>query len=128
MSSKHGMPQRGDPLPTRSNWLSILTFMMVLLLILMAFYVVADEQTSIFHFIRERLYAEILISVVAVILAAFVSVQVLLQARAQRRILEALRNSEERYRTLFERVPVGLYRTTPDGQILDANPDRQSVV
>lgn len=34
----------------------------------------------------------------------------------------ALRKSEEQYRGLFERVPVGLYRTTPEGQILDANP------
>ncbi len=35
---------------------------------------------------------------------------------------EMLRESEERYRTLFERIPVGHYRTTPDGQFLDANP------
>jgi len=35
---------------------------------------------------------------------------------------EALRESEERYRSLFEDIPVGLYRTTPVGQILDANP------
>ena len=33
----------------------------------------------------------------------------------------ALRESEARYRSLFDRVPVGLYRTTPDGKILDAN-------
>jgi PAS domain S-box-containing protein len=39
-----------------------------------------------------------------------------------RRSEEALRFSEERYRTLFERIPVALYRSTPDGQILDANP------
>jgi PAS domain S-box-containing protein len=32
-----------------------------------------------------------------------------------------LRKSEERYRTLFDGVPVGLYRTTPTGQILDVN-------
>ena len=32
-----------------------------------------------------------------------------------------LRASEERYRTLFDGVPVGLYRTTPEGQVLDAN-------
>ncbi len=32
-----------------------------------------------------------------------------------------LRESEERYRTLFDGVPVGLYRTTPSGQIVDAN-------
>ena len=45
--------------------------------------------------------------------------------------------SEERYRSLFERVPVGLYRTTPAGQIIDANramagmlgfPDRQALL
>ncbi|UCF34420.1 MAG: PAS domain S-box protein, partial [Phycisphaerales bacterium] len=35
---------------------------------------------------------------------------------------EALRDSEARYRTLFDRVPVGLYRSTPSGQILAANP------
>ena len=35
---------------------------------------------------------------------------------------EALRESEERHRSLFENMPVGLYRTTPDGEYLDANP------
>jgi len=34
----------------------------------------------------------------------------------------ALREAETRYRELFERIPVGIYRTTPDGQILEANP------
>jgi diguanylate cyclase (GGDEF)-like protein/PAS domain S-box-containing protein len=33
----------------------------------------------------------------------------------------ALRESEERYHGLFEGVPVGLYRTTPAGVMLDAN-------
>ena len=32
-----------------------------------------------------------------------------------------LRESEERYHSLFEGVPVGLYRTTPAGRMLDAN-------
>ncbi len=32
-----------------------------------------------------------------------------------------LQNSEERYRSLFEQVPVALYRTTPAGQFLDLN-------
>jgi PAS domain S-box-containing protein len=40
----------------------------------------------------------------------------------RKRTAEALRESEERYRSLFDRVPVGLYRTTPEGQILDVNP------
>ncbi len=34
---------------------------------------------------------------------------------------ETLKESEERYRSLFNRVPVGLYRTTPSGEILEAN-------
>lgn len=33
-----------------------------------------------------------------------------------------LADSEERYRSLFERVPLGIYRSTPDGTNLDANP------
>jgi len=45
-----------------------------------------------------------------------------------------LRESEERYRTLFDGVPVGLYRTKPDGEVLDANsqmlgyPSREEVL
>ncbi|HVG10069.1 MAG TPA: EAL domain-containing protein [Thermoanaerobaculia bacterium] len=39
----------------------------------------------------------------------------------RRRSEEALRESEERYRSLFDGVPIGLYRTTPAGRLLDAN-------
>ena len=35
---------------------------------------------------------------------------------------EALRASQERYRDLYENAPIGIYRTTPDGRILLANP------
>jgi len=44
----------------------------------------------------------------------------LVLARAAER--RRLREAEVRYQRLFERVPVGLYRTAPDGRILDANP------
>jgi len=40
----------------------------------------------------------------------------------RKRTEEALRASEAQYRSLFEGIPVGLYRTTPEGRILDANP------
>ncbi|MCJ7739592.1 MAG: PAS domain S-box protein, partial [Anaerolineae bacterium] len=40
----------------------------------------------------------------------------------RQRAEKALRESEERYHNLFEGVPVGLYRTSPTGQILDTNP------
>jgi two-component system cell cycle sensor histidine kinase/response regulator CckA len=35
---------------------------------------------------------------------------------------EALRESEARFRSVYEDAPIGLYRTTPDGRILMANP------
>jgi len=43
-----------------------------------------------------------------------------LEVRVEERTIE-LKESEERYRTLFDGIPVGLYRTTPSGQVLDAN-------
>ena len=35
---------------------------------------------------------------------------------------EALRQSQEQHRNLFENAPIGIYRTTPEGRILMANP------
>jgi len=42
----------------------------------------------------------------------------LLRKRAQ----EALRRSEEEFRSIFENAVLGLYRSTPDGRVLLANP------
>ncbi|MBC7260224.1 MAG: PAS domain S-box protein [Chloroflexi bacterium] len=42
--------------------------------------------------------------------------------RTVNRTLEALEAAHRRYRDLFDRVPVGLYRTRPDGSVIDANP------
>lgn len=48
--------------------------------------------------------------------------------RSIRRALErtqaerALAESEERHREMFEHLPIGLYRSTPDGTFVDANP------
>ncbi|MCX5971488.1 MAG: PAS domain S-box protein, partial [Coprothermobacterota bacterium] len=39
-----------------------------------------------------------------------------------KRAEEALQESEERFRTLYENSTIGLYRTTPDGRIQLANP------
>jgi len=36
--------------------------------------------------------------------------------------LEEIKTSEERYRSLFDQMPLGLYRTTPEGKIIDVNP------
>lgn len=42
---------------------------------------------------------------------------------AERRVVEqALRRTEERYRLIFENAIEGIFQTTPDGRILNANP------
>jgi PAS domain S-box-containing protein len=41
----------------------------------------------------------------------------------QRKLVETqLRESEEKYRSLFNNVPDGVYRSSPSGQLLDGNP------
>lgn len=40
----------------------------------------------------------------------------------QQRAERSLRESEQRHRSLFEGVPVGIYCSTPQGQFLDVNP------
>jgi PAS domain S-box-containing protein len=49
-------------------------------------------------------------------------VQVSRNITEQKQAEEALRESEERFKSIFENAPIGFYRTTPDGRILDANP------
>jgi two-component system, cell cycle sensor histidine kinase and response regulator CckA len=46
----------------------------------------------------------------------------------QKKVAEALRREEQRYRDLFEHSPVGLYRSTPDGRLIDANPAMVSML
>ena len=43
-------------------------------------------------------------------------------AIARKQALDALAESEKRYRTLVERMPDGVYRTTPAGRFLEVNP------
>jgi diguanylate cyclase (GGDEF)-like protein/PAS domain S-box-containing protein len=43
------------------------------------------------------------------------------EIRERKRAEKALLESEERFRSLFERVPVGLYTTAPDSTIIDGN-------
>ncbi len=41
---------------------------------------------------------------------------------------ERLRESEEKYRNLFEKSAAGIFRVTPDGKIMDANPRFASIL
>jgi PAS domain S-box-containing protein len=41
---------------------------------------------------------------------------------------EAVRTGEQRYRELFEDMPVGLYRSTPEGRLIDVNPAMVSML
>jgi len=51
------------------------------------------------------------------------SIQLIVQDITDRKeAQEALRESEERYRSVFEEIPAGLYRTRPNGEVIDANP------
>jgi PAS domain S-box-containing protein len=47
---------------------------------------------------------------------------VVVDVKRYKKVKLALKESEERYRQLFENVPIGIYRTTLDGRIIDANP------
>ncbi len=47
---------------------------------------------------------------------------VVVDVNRYKRVKKALEASEKRYQHLFENVPIGIYRTTPDGRIVDANP------
>jgi PAS domain S-box-containing protein len=76
------------------------------------------------------------VSIFAAVLGLFGGIIVLvINIRRRRDTERALRKSEQRYRTLFEGVPLGVYRTTPSGSFLEANmtmvlmfgyPDRRS--
>ncbi len=61
---------------------------------------------------------------IGVLMVSLLLLTELLHALAENYVNQSigLRKSEKRYRELFENVPLGLYSTTPDGKITDANP------
>jgi len=50
------------------------------------------------------------------------SFQIARDVTKRRWMEEDQKSSRESYRSLFDGVPIGLYRTTPEGEILEANP------
>ncbi len=47
---------------------------------------------------------------------------IVVDVKRYKKIKKDLAASEERYRKLFENVPIGIYRSTPAGRFIDANP------
>jgi len=48
--------------------------------------------------------------------------EIFVNALERKRTEEGLKESERKFKTLFENVPVGLFRTDPEGKLLDINP------
>jgi PAS domain S-box-containing protein/putative nucleotidyltransferase with HDIG domain len=46
----------------------------------------------------------------------------------RKRAEESLRHSEDRYRTMFENSPVGVFRATPEGRLIECNPALASLL
>jgi PAS domain S-box-containing protein len=67
-------------------------------------------------------YTALAICVVFVFLTALFVVVHLVGTSHVRRLEEARRDSERRYYQLFRQAQIGIYRTTPEGRILEANP------
>ena len=50
------------------------------------------------------------------------------EIRTRNEIQVALEKSEEKYRSLFEQLPLGVYRTTIDGRFIHANPSLANIL
>jgi PAS domain S-box-containing protein len=68
------------------------------------------------------IWGELIIDLVSIFSIGIISLSLVRTAESKRSKAEhILSYSEERYKDLFENSPLGIYRTTPDGQILLAN-------
>jgi signal transduction histidine kinase len=56
-----------------------------------------------------------------VVMAALLYFERLSADRASQRASDAMRQTESKYRAIFETAPVGIFRATPDGHYLDVN-------
>jgi PAS domain S-box-containing protein len=71
----------------------------------------------------ELLRAQVFLALFGLIFSILLfTARLLLTQRRQRMTLEALHATEQQYHSLFERNMAGVFRSTPDGKLLDCNP------
>lgn len=87
-----------------------------------AFYFADKIGATEFNIEDERVAATLATQVAVAYENALRYVEIQQEVAERRQAEVALRQSEERHRTLFENVPVGLFRAALDGTFLDANP------
>lgn len=87
-----------------------------------AFYFTDKIGATEFNDEDERVAATLAIQIAVAYENALRYAELQREVAERRKAEDALRQSEERHRTLVQNVPVGLFRTTQDGAILDANP------
>ncbi|MGA9382265.1 MAG: PAS domain S-box protein, partial [Phormidium sp.] len=82
-----------------------------------------DELLEIrIHKLLERQYLIKLFGLVAVLLVIFLFVKILRKWQNHQESVQALRQAESKYRSIFENATEGIYQTTPDGKFISANP------
>lgn len=104
-----------------SSWIAVLTRIALITILLMSIYEVAIRW--LFPNITERQshIATVVFSTAVATAGAYIAFRTIIYTKHTQAV-EALRASEQRWQALFNRIPIGLYRTTVDGQIIEANP------
>lgn len=82
-----------------------------------------QRQNQVLQTLVGRARFVLIFTTAVALVAGFLLGGVMLRRNTEReQAAEQLRKSEERYRTLFEDMPIGLYRSEPGGRLLDGNP------
>ena len=88
--------------------------------------IIKSWQTKevVFKTIEQLRYERLLIvSISTALVLALVSIFVMIRQIRKRKCLEiSLRESEEKYRTIYENAPLGLFQSTIEGRFIEVNP------